>query len=201
MVNEYRCTPVYLNPRIRGAPSGTDASLCNPCAQNARRVRRPKAGVSGGLNQAPVRRPKAGVSGGLKASGYQRFGKRCCGSRKPLGFRPQGFRLHDFRPQDFRPRGHWVTLTVIVEQSPSIVRWRSSPTCSVSRCWPGGQLHVDDVLAVAEMHPRRRARDGRPRRQAIGVDADVMMTEAGRVSVTVPAGTAAIWKFSAPNSR
>ena len=40
-----------------------------------------------------------------------------------------------------------------------------------------GQLHLDDVLAVTEMHPRRRARDGRTRRQAIGVDADVVMAE------------------------
>ena len=38
------------DPRMRGAPSGTHASPCNPCAQ------------------------MPAVSGGLKASGYQRLG-------------------------------------------------------------------------------------------------------------------------------
>ena len=63
-----------------------------------------------------------------------------------------------------------------------------------------GKLHVDDVLAIAEMDPRRRLRNLGARRQAIGIDADVIVPERRPVSVTVPAGTAAIAKFSEPNS-
>lgn len=39
----------------------------------------------------------------------------------------------------------------------------------------GGELHVDDVLAVPEMHPRRCTRDDGARRQAVGVDRHVMV--------------------------
>jgi hypothetical protein len=39
------------------------------------------------------------------------------------------------------------------------------------------QLHIDDVLAVAEMHPRRGARDGRPGGQAVGVDTHVVVAK------------------------
>ena len=41
----------------------------------------------------------------------------------------------------------------------------------------GWQLHVDDVLPVAEMHPRRCTRNHRSRRQTVGVDRHVMMSE------------------------
>ena len=38
-----------------------------------------------------------------------------------------------------------------------------------------GQLHVDDVVAVAEMHPWGRARNRRSRRQALGVNRHVVV--------------------------
>src|SRR5256885_5098290 len=41
------------------------------------------------------------------------------------------------------------------------------------------QLHVDFGFAVAEVHPRRRAfDDGRARREAVLIDADVMVPHA-----------------------
>jgi hypothetical protein len=36
---------------------------------------------------------------------------------------------------------------------------------------PGGKLHVDHVLPVAEVHPWRSASDLRARRQTVGIDA------------------------------
>src|SRR2546422_1769923 len=42
---------------------------------------------------------------------------------------------------------------------------------------PRGQLHVDEVLPVAEMHPRRGARDDRVGGQAVSVHANVIVAE------------------------
>src|SRR5688572_840491 len=41
------------------------------------------------------------------------------------------------------------------------------------------QLHVDDVLAVAEVAPWRRARNGRSRRETIGIDTNMVVAKIG----------------------
>ena len=41
----------------------------------------------------------------------------------------------------------------------------------------GRELHVDDVLAVPEVHPRSRSRDDGARREAVGVDRHVMVAK------------------------
>ena len=43
----------------------------------------------------------------------------------------------------------------------------------------GRELHVDDVLAIAEVHPWRRPRDHCSGREAVCIDCDVVVAEIG----------------------
>ena len=66
------------------------------------------------------------------------------------------------------------------------------------------QLHVDDVLPVAEMHPRIGLRNDRAGRQAVGINAEMEVRGVRRALALLrisPGGTGAIVTISLPNTR
>ena len=82
----------------------------------------------------------------------------------------------DLRTLNFQIRSSLpVTVTLIVSQSTVIVACLSSPACTTSLCIPADSCMSIDVLPVAEMRPRVGLWNDRSRRQAVGVNAEMVV--------------------------